>query len=292
MASRWAVARESPVASTSSARRARPPAPLEQQTDLSRTPTPLTMCSTSRDLISIIETQVRLEPDGRPGGRRPWPQPGPSPRRSGTATSSARPTASPTCSTSTCTSSTRSPRPQAFDGLRLDGRGVRRPDLTVATDGPQRARPTDPRSADRRPDLAPSRWRCSRANCAEFGIRCYAMGDPGPGHRARHRPEQGLTQPGHDDRLRRQPHLHPRRLRGAGVRHRHQRGRARARHPDAAPARARHHGGHRRGRPARRRHRQGRHPRRSSAASAPAAASARSSSTAARPSGPCRWRAA
>ena len=46
-------------------------------------------------------------------------------------------------------------------------------------------------------------------------------------------PELGLTLPGTDDRLRRQPHQHPRRLRGAGLRHRHQRGRARPGHADA-----------------------------------------------------------
>ena len=61
------------------------------------------------------------------------------------------------------------------------------------------------------------------------------MGDPGPGHRPRDRPRAGPHPAGHDDRLRRQPHLHPRRLRRAGLRHRHQRGRARPRHPDAAP---------------------------------------------------------
>ena len=48
-------------------------------------------------------------------------------------------------------------------------------------------------------------------------------------------PELGLTQPGHDDRLRRQPHLDPRRLRRARVRDRHLRGRARARDPVPGP---------------------------------------------------------
>ena len=46
-------------------------------------------------------------------------------------------------------------------------------------------------------------------------------------------PELGLTQPGHDDRLRRQPHVHARRVRRARVRDRHVRGRARARDADA-----------------------------------------------------------
>ena len=81
--------------------------------------------------------------------------------------------------------------------------------------------------------------------------------------------------------MRRQPHVHPRRVRRAGVRHRHERGRARARHADAAAGDAGHDGGHRR----RRRCPPASPPRtscsRSSTASAPAAGSARSSSTAA-----------
>ena len=67
--------------------------------------------------------------------------------------------------------------PQAFDGLRLAGRTVRRPDLTVAT--MDHNVPTtdidlpiaDPISAKQIEVLA--------QNCAEFGIRLYAMGDPG-----------------------------------------------------------------------------------------------------------------
>jgi 3-isopropylmalate/(R)-2-methylmalate dehydratase large subunit len=84
--------------------------------------------------------------------------------------------------------------PQAFDGLRLAGRRVRRPDLTVATmdhnvptaglDRPLE----DPISAKQIEVLA--------RNCAEFGIRCYAMGDPGQGIVHVIGPEQGLTQPG------------------------------------------------------------------------------------------------
>ncbi len=84
--------------------------------------------------------------------------------------------------------------PQAFDGLRLAGRPVRRPDLTVATmdhnvptaglDRPLE----DPISAKQIETLA--------RNCKEFGIRCYAMGDPGQGIVHVIGPEQGLTQPG------------------------------------------------------------------------------------------------
>jgi 3-isopropylmalate/(R)-2-methylmalate dehydratase large subunit len=84
--------------------------------------------------------------------------------------------------------------PQAFDGLRMAGRSVRRPDLTVATmdhnvptsglDQPV----ADPISAQQMSVLA--------RNCQEFGIRCYPMGDPGQGIVHVIGPEQGLTQPG------------------------------------------------------------------------------------------------
>ena len=83
-------------------------------------------------------------------------------------------------------------------------------------------------------------------NCAEFGIQLYGMGDPARGIVHVIGPEHGLTQPGHDDRVRRQPHLHARRVRRARVRHRHQRGRARARHADAPAGEAGHDGHHRR----------------------------------------------
>ncbi len=84
--------------------------------------------------------------------------------------------------------------PQAFDGLRVNGRGVRRPDLTVAT--MDHNVPTtdlhlpvaDPISARQMEVLA--------RNCAEHGIRLYPMGDPGQGIVHVIGPEQGLTQPG------------------------------------------------------------------------------------------------
>src|SRR5450432_1802591 len=84
--------------------------------------------------------------------------------------------------------------PQAFDGLRLAGRPVRRPDLTVAT--MDHNVPTenihlpvaDPVSAKQMEVLA--------TNCAEFGIRLYPMGAPGQGIVHVIGPELGLTQPG------------------------------------------------------------------------------------------------
>src|SRR3954470_16304447 len=84
--------------------------------------------------------------------------------------------------------------PQAFDGLRLAGRAVRRPDLTVATvdhnvpttdiDKPV----ADPISARQLEGLA--------QNCAEFGIRLFPMGHRNQGIVHIIGPELGLTQPG------------------------------------------------------------------------------------------------
>ncbi|MDQ6727100.1 MAG: 3-isopropylmalate dehydratase large subunit [Actinomycetota bacterium] len=84
--------------------------------------------------------------------------------------------------------------PQAFDGLRLAGRPVRRPDLTVAT--MDHNTPTigldlplaDPVSARQIEVLA--------ANCAEFGVTLYPMGHAKQGIVHVIGPEQGLTQPG------------------------------------------------------------------------------------------------
>ncbi|HEY8060660.1 MAG TPA: 3-isopropylmalate dehydratase large subunit, partial [Acidimicrobiales bacterium] len=82
--------------------------------------------------------------------------------------------------------------PQAFDGLRIAGRPVRRPDLTVATEDhnvPTTLGPIeDPISLTQVETL--------RANTAEFGIRLHSMGDPGQGIVHIIGPEQGLTQPG------------------------------------------------------------------------------------------------
>ncbi|MCW2615581.1 MAG: 3-isopropylmalate dehydratase, large subunit [Frankiales bacterium] len=82
--------------------------------------------------------------------------------------------------------------PQAFDGLRLAGRGVRRPDLTLATE--DHNVPTgslvieDPVSRKQVETL--------RANCAEFGIRLHSMGDAGQGIVHVIGPQLGVTQPG------------------------------------------------------------------------------------------------
>jgi 3-isopropylmalate/(R)-2-methylmalate dehydratase large subunit len=82
--------------------------------------------------------------------------------------------------------------PQAFDGLRLAGRPVRRPELTVATEDhnvPTTLGPIeDP--------ISKTQVETLRANAAEFGIRLHSMGDPAQGIVHIIGPEQGLTQPG------------------------------------------------------------------------------------------------
>ncbi len=145
--------------------------------------------------------------------------------------------------------------PQAFEGLRLAGRKVRRPERTVAT--VDHNVPTTSRApADRRRNL-PAADRHPAEELQRFRHPLLRPQRPQPGHRARHRAGTGADAAGHDDRLRRQPHGHARGLRGAGLRHRHQRGRARAGHADASAAEAADDGSPRRGPPAAGRHRQG-----------------------------------
>jgi 3-isopropylmalate/(R)-2-methylmalate dehydratase large subunit len=94
--------------------------------------------------------------------------------------------------------------PQAFDGLRLAGRPVRRTDLTLATE--DHNTPTgyaDPSFNTRRGDLftildTTSRTQIEtlRKNCAEFGIQIRSLGDEQQGIVHVIGPQLGLTQPG------------------------------------------------------------------------------------------------
>jgi 3-isopropylmalate/(R)-2-methylmalate dehydratase large subunit len=84
--------------------------------------------------------------------------------------------------------------PQAFDGLRLAGRPVRRPDLTLATE--DHNVPTvdiDKPIAD---PVSRTQVETLRRNCAEFGVRLYPMGDIDQGIVHVVGPQLGLTQPG------------------------------------------------------------------------------------------------
>ena len=84
--------------------------------------------------------------------------------------------------------------PQAFDGLRLSGRGVRRPDLTLAT--MDHNVPTLAINEPVRDPISAKQMEVLAANCSEYGIPLYPMGDRNQGIVHIIGPEQGLTQPG------------------------------------------------------------------------------------------------
>jgi 3-isopropylmalate/(R)-2-methylmalate dehydratase large subunit len=86
--------------------------------------------------------------------------------------------------------------PQAFDGLRLAGRKVRRPDRTVAT--ADHNVPTDgtPTAARIKDELSRVQVQTLERNCAEFGIPVYSLGSEHQGIVHVIGPELGITQPG------------------------------------------------------------------------------------------------
>jgi 3-isopropylmalate/(R)-2-methylmalate dehydratase large subunit len=86
--------------------------------------------------------------------------------------------------------------PQAFDGLRLAGRPVRRPDRTLAT--ADHNVPTDgtPVAARIRDQLSRVQVETLERNCAEFGIPIYSLGSEHQGIVHVIGPELGVTQPG------------------------------------------------------------------------------------------------
>jgi len=86
--------------------------------------------------------------------------------------------------------------PQAFDGLRLAGREVRRPDKTVATadhNVPTDGTPTARMIADK---LSRVQVETLERNCEEFGIPVFSLGSANQGIVHVIGPELGLTQPG------------------------------------------------------------------------------------------------
>jgi 3-isopropylmalate/(R)-2-methylmalate dehydratase large subunit len=86
--------------------------------------------------------------------------------------------------------------PQAFDGLRLAGREVRRPDKTLAT--ADHNVPTDgtPVAARIKDALSRTQVETLERNCAEFGVPVFSLGSDRQGIVHVVGPEQGLTQPG------------------------------------------------------------------------------------------------
>ena len=84
--------------------------------------------------------------------------------------------------------------PQAFEGLRLAGRKVRRPERTVAT--PDHNVPTTDRRLPIADPISKQQIDTLRNNCKEFGVPLFDLGDPRQGVVHIIGPEQGLTQPG------------------------------------------------------------------------------------------------
>ena len=84
--------------------------------------------------------------------------------------------------------------PQAFEGLRLAGRRLRRPELTVATQ--DHNVPTTDRSLPIVDQVAKQQIETLRANCNEFGVRLYDLDSINQGIVHVIGPELGFTQPG------------------------------------------------------------------------------------------------
>ncbi|HKZ13310.1 MAG TPA: aconitase family protein, partial [Solirubrobacterales bacterium] len=86
--------------------------------------------------------------------------------------------------------------PQAFDGLRLAGRKVRRPDKTLAT--ADHNTPTDGTMAARliADELSRVQVETLERNCEEFGLKVYSLGSDRQGIVHVIGPELGVTQPG------------------------------------------------------------------------------------------------
>src|SRR5437870_9428114 len=84
--------------------------------------------------------------------------------------------------------------PQAFEGLRIAGRNVRRPDLTFATI--DHNVPTTSRTLPIVDPISKTQIDTLEKNCREFGINLYGLDSPDQGIVHVIGPELGLTQPG------------------------------------------------------------------------------------------------
>ena len=84
--------------------------------------------------------------------------------------------------------------PQAFDGLRQNARGIRRPDLTIATE--DHNTPTTDIDQPIADPVSKLQVDTLRTNCAEFGLRIHSLGDIDQGIVHVVGPQLGLTQPG------------------------------------------------------------------------------------------------
>lgn len=84
--------------------------------------------------------------------------------------------------------------PQAFEGLRINGRKVRRPERTIAT--PDHNVPTSDRSLPIADPISKKQIDTLRENCKEFGVRLFDIDDVRQGIVHVIGPENGYTQPG------------------------------------------------------------------------------------------------
>ncbi len=84
--------------------------------------------------------------------------------------------------------------PQAFDGLRLNHRPVRRPDRTLAT--ADHNVPTDPLSTPVEDPISKRQLEALDENCREFGVTLFPRGHENQGIVHVIGPELGVTQPG------------------------------------------------------------------------------------------------
>jgi len=84
--------------------------------------------------------------------------------------------------------------PQAFDGLRMAGRPLRRPDLTIATE--DHNTPTINITKQIEDPISRKQIETLRANCEEFGVRLHPLGDIDQGIVHVVGPQLGLTMPG------------------------------------------------------------------------------------------------
>jgi 3-isopropylmalate/(R)-2-methylmalate dehydratase large subunit len=84
--------------------------------------------------------------------------------------------------------------PQAFDSLRMQGRKVRRPDLTLATI--DHGVPTANRDLGITDPMSKIQIEALIRNCEEFGVTLFGLDDPRSGIVHIIGPEQGITQPG------------------------------------------------------------------------------------------------
>ena len=84
--------------------------------------------------------------------------------------------------------------PQAFEGLRIARRRVRRPEATFAT--PDHNVPTTDRRLPIADPVSKQQIDTLRANCREFGVRLFDLDDADQGIDHEIGPELGITQPG------------------------------------------------------------------------------------------------